>query len=183
MNASSIRAPLKDDQRRHRRRHRQAADRLRLPCADHEFPGAGHADDRADRIGIEGGAGSLLRRHDRDPAARSPRSRTAAGRSRPRRCATPRTPCTTSPTMRGAAPTAAPRAVSRRHLAHGQILVPGRPRRQRLWRPQSGVLVPAGGGLRAGGGVTAMASNGRVKGAPAVEYVVISSCEGHPNAA
>ena len=28
------------------------------------------------------------------------------------------------------------------------------PRRQRLWRPQSGVLVPAGGGLRAGGGVT-----------------------------
>ena len=27
------------------------------------------------------------------------------------------------------------------------------PRRQRLWRPQSGVLVPAGGGLRAGGGV------------------------------
>ena len=104
---------LEDHQRRHRRRHRQTPDRLRLPCADHEFSGAGHADDRADRIGIEGGAGSLLRRHDRDPAARSPRSRKAAGRSRPRRCATPRTPCTTSPTMRGAAPTAAPRAASR----------------------------------------------------------------------
>ena len=89
-----------DHQRRHRRRHRKTADRLRLPCADHEFSGAGHADDRADRIGIEGGAGSFLRRHDRDPAARSPRSRPAAGRSRPRRCATPRTPCTTSPTMR-----------------------------------------------------------------------------------
>ncbi len=53
-----------------------------------------------------------------------------------------------------------------RHLAHGQILVPGGARRQRLWRPQSGVLVPAGGGLRAGGGVTAMASNGRVRAHP-----------------
>ena len=30
----------------------KAADRLRLPRADHEFSGAGHADDRADRIGI-----------------------------------------------------------------------------------------------------------------------------------
>ena len=28
-------------------------------------------------------------------------------------------------------------------LAHGQILVPGRARRQCLWRPQPGVLVPA----------------------------------------
>ena len=100
--------------RRHRRRHRQTADRLRLPCADHELSGAGHADDRADRIGIEGGARSLLRRHDRDPATRSPRSKTAAGRSRPRRCATRRTPCTTSPTMPGRAPIAAPRAASRR---------------------------------------------------------------------
>ena len=36
----------------------------------------------------------------------------------------------------------------------GQILEPGRTGRQRLWRPQPGVLVPAGGGLRAGGGVT-----------------------------
>ena len=35
----------------------------------------------------------------------------------------------------------------------GQILVPGRARRQCLWRPQSGVLVPADRGLRAGGGV------------------------------
>ena len=56
-----------DHERRDRRRYRKTPDRLRLPCADHEFSGAGHADDRADRIGIEGGAGSLLRRHDRDP--------------------------------------------------------------------------------------------------------------------
>ena len=106
-------------------------------------------------IGIEGGAGSLLRRHDRDPATRSPRSRTAAGRSRPRRCATPRTPCTTSPTTRWAraysrAEGCFPAGVSR----IGQILVPGRARRQRLWRPQPGVLVPAGRGLRASRGVT-----------------------------
>ena len=40
------------------------------------------------------------------------------------------------------------------HLAHRQILVSGRPGRQCLWRPQSGVLVPAGRGLRAGGGVS-----------------------------
>ena len=31
---------------------------------------------------------------------------------------------------------------------------PGRPRRQRLWRPQPGLLVPAGRGLCGGGGVT-----------------------------
>ena len=35
----------------------------------------------------------------------------------------------------------------------GQILVSGRAGRQRLWRPQPGVLVPADRGLRAGGGV------------------------------
>ncbi|MGY4513827.1 glycine dehydrogenase (decarboxylating) [Bradyrhizobium sp. USDA 3650] len=42
----------------------------------------------------------------------------------------------------------------RRHLAHRQILEPGRPRRQRLWRPQPGVLVSAGERLCGGGGVT-----------------------------
>src|SRR6266478_4677311 len=41
----------------------------------------------------------------------------------------------------------------RRHLAHRQILVAGRTRRQCLWRPQSGLLVPAGYGLRGGGGI------------------------------
>ena len=38
-------------------------------------------------------------------------------------------------------------------VAHGQILVPGRPRRQCLWRPQPRLLLSAGFGLRAGGGV------------------------------
>ena len=48
-------------------RRRQAADGLRLPRADRLVPGAGHADDRADRERAEGGARSLLRRADRDP--------------------------------------------------------------------------------------------------------------------
>jgi glycine dehydrogenase len=39
--------------RRHRRRHRQAADGLRLPRPDHELAGGGHADDRADRERVE----------------------------------------------------------------------------------------------------------------------------------
>ena len=41
-----------------------------------------------------------------------------------------------------------------RRLAHRQVLVPGRPRRQRVRRPQSRVLVPAGGCVRGGGGVS-----------------------------
>src|SRR5437773_602208 len=41
-------------------RHRQADHRLWLPSPDGVFPRAGHADDRADRERIEGGAGPLL---------------------------------------------------------------------------------------------------------------------------
>ena len=96
--------------RRHRRRHRQTADRLRLSRADHELSGAGHADDRADRIRIEGGDRPLLRRHDRDPARDRGDREPAAGKSKPRRCATRRTPCTTSPTTIGRGRTRAPRA-------------------------------------------------------------------------
>ena len=84
-------------------------------------------------------------RRDREPAA---------GRSRLRRCATRRTPCTTSPTMRGRAPIPAPKAASRRApRASDKYWCPVGPRRQRLWRPQPGVLVPADERLRAGGGV------------------------------
>lgn len=38
-----------EDQRHRRRGHRQAADRLRLPCADLELPGRRHADGGTDR--------------------------------------------------------------------------------------------------------------------------------------
>ncbi|MGX1502331.1 UNVERIFIED_CONTAM: glycine dehydrogenase [Streptomyces graminofaciens] len=53
--------------RRQRRRHRQASDRLRLPRADHVLPGGRHADDRADRERGPDRARPLLRHHDRDP--------------------------------------------------------------------------------------------------------------------
>src|SRR5690606_15176457 len=60
---------------------RQAADGLRLPCADPVLPGGRHPDDRADRIRIEGGARPLLRRHDRDcrGARRDRQRRTRSG--------------------------------------------------------------------------------------------------------
>ena len=47
--------------------HRQAPDGLRLPRADGLVPGRRHADDRADGERVEGRAGPVLRRDDRDP--------------------------------------------------------------------------------------------------------------------
>jgi glycine dehydrogenase len=70
--------PLQEVGRDRGRGHRQAPDGLRLPRADDVVPGAGHADGRADRERAQGRARSLLRRDDRDPRTRSPRSR--AGR-------------------------------------------------------------------------------------------------------
>ena len=71
---------------RHRSRgHRQAAHGLRLPRADGLVPRRGHADGRADRERIEGGARSVLRRDDRDPRG-DPRDR---GRARGPRSTTP----------------------------------------------------------------------------------------------
>ena len=64
--------------RRHGRRRRQAADRLRLPCADHELAGGRHADDRADRDRAQGRARPLLRRDAR--ASRRSRARSRQGR-------------------------------------------------------------------------------------------------------
>jgi glycine dehydrogenase len=58
----------------------------------------------------QGRARSLLRRHDRDPAGdRRDRKRPLQGRGLAA-CATPRTPCTTSPTTGGSGPIPAPRA-------------------------------------------------------------------------
>ena len=66
--------PLKADQRCQRRRRRQATHRLRLSRANDEFPGRGHADDRADRKRVQGRTGPLHRRHDRDSRG-NPRDR------------------------------------------------------------------------------------------------------------
>ena len=52
--------PFRDTAGSLSRRHREAADRLRIPRADHELPGGWHPDDRAHGVGIEGGARPLL---------------------------------------------------------------------------------------------------------------------------
>ena len=68
--------PLKERAGVTRRRRGQAADRLRLPRADDELAGGGHADDRADRERAEGRARPL-----RAPRCwRSPRRRAAIER-------------------------------------------------------------------------------------------------------
>ena len=78
--------------RRHRRRRRQAADRLRLPRADDELPGRRHADGRADRVRGPRRDRPVLRRDDRDPRRDRPgRGGGVDARGR-RRCAAPRTP-------------------------------------------------------------------------------------------
>ena len=86
--------PAADHQgdRRHRRRRRQAADRLRLPRADDVVPGRRHADGRADRDRGPGRARPVLRRDDRDPRRDRRRSRPGSGPRTTTRCATPRTP-------------------------------------------------------------------------------------------
>ncbi len=53
-------APDHGSDARERRRRREAVDRLRLPRADDELPGAGNADDRADGVRGPRRAGSLL---------------------------------------------------------------------------------------------------------------------------
>ncbi len=76
------------------------------------FPVPGTLDDRADRIGIEGGARPLLRRHDRDPQGdRRDRERPVQGRGL---AAAPRPAHRARHRRRqlGLAPTAAPKAAS-----------------------------------------------------------------------
>ena len=96
--------PAADHQgdRCHRRRRRQAADRLRLPRPDDELPGRRHADDRADRERDAGRARPLLRGDDRDPGRDRPGRRRRVAARRRARCATRRTrPRTCSATGTG----------------------------------------------------------------------------------
>ncbi|CCH73348.1 Glycine dehydrogenase (decarboxylating) (glycine cleavage system P protein) [Nostocoides australiense Ben110] len=80
------RAPADQGERCHRRRHRQAPHRLRLPRPDDVLPGGRHAHGRADRVGGQGRAGPLLRRDDRDPR-RDPAGHRRSGRDRGQRAA------------------------------------------------------------------------------------------------
>ena len=93
-------APADRRDGRHRRRRREAADRLRLPRADAELPGRGHAHDRADRVGSARRARPVLHGDDRDPGRDRTRSNEGSGptttaRSLPR----PTPPRTWPPTL------------------------------------------------------------------------------------
>ena len=96
--------PITQAHRRHRRRRRQAAHRLRLPRAHGVVPGRGHADGRAHRVRGPRRARPLLRRDDRHPR-RDPRGRAqGSGRWTRARCGTRRTPPPTSSSTSGRAP-------------------------------------------------------------------------------
>jgi glycine dehydrogenase len=131
----------------------QAAGRLRLPRADHVVPGARYADDRADGKRGQARVGPPVRCADLDPG-------------RDRRCGIGQGGQGKQPAAQRAPypPPAAARRLGASlfqgrglfpapHPARGQILAPGRPRRQRLRRPPPDLQLPADGGLRRGGGV------------------------------
>ena len=141
-------APDHEGHRRHRRRRRQAADRLRLPRADHELPGGGHADGRADGERGPPRARPVLRRHDRHQGRDRPRGRRRVGRPRPARSATPPTrPRTSSPTTWDRAYPRELGGVPGRRAPGHQVLPAGRPHRRRRRRPQPRLLVPPDRGV------------------------------------
>ena len=131
-----------------RRRRRQAAHRLRLPRADDVVPGGGHADGRADRERGPLRDRPVLRRDDRHPRTRSPRSSRGRSRWPTACCATPRTPPRRWPAS-GSTPTSASAAAFPVGVdGGGQVLAAGRPHRRRVRRPQPGLQLPAAGGVR-----------------------------------
>ena len=140
--------PLKDVERHFRRGCGQAPDGLRLPCADAELPGGGHADGRADRERAEGRARSLHRRDDRDPRG-DPRG--GGGQGRPRR-----QPAQERTAHRGdgdggelgARLHARARRLPRGIAQAPEVLDSGGQSRQRLRRPQHHVFVRADVGVR-----------------------------------
>ena len=146
-------APSQAECRNRGRRCRQAPHGLRLSCADHVLPGRRHADDRADRKRVQGGAGSLLRCDDRDPRGdrgdrggpRGPRRQPAQerpphhGRHRRYRMGARLQP------GGGGLPLRRPQA--------SQVLAAGEPDRPGARRPQPDLRLPAAGELPGGRGV------------------------------
>ena len=129
----------------------QAADRLRLPRADHVLPGRGHVHDRADRERVAGRDRRVLRRDDRHQGRDGQGRERGVGRGR-------------QPAEERAAHR--PDADGRRlgapvHARRGRLPErgPGRPRalevlaagppdRPGLRRPQPGLRLPPAGGVR-----------------------------------
>ena len=134
--------------RRRGRRHRQAPHGLRLPRPDDVLPGAGHADDRAHRERVEGGARPLLRRDDRDPRG-DPRDRGG-------KIPADRSPLRHAPhTAHAVTASAWDRPYSREQAAFpapwvkdGKFWPAVGPHRQHVRRPEPGLHLPADGRLR-----------------------------------
>ncbi len=135
-------------ERRRRRRRRQAADGLRLPRADRLVPGAGHADDRADRKRIEGRARSLLRRADFDPRGNRRRRQRQGG------CERQRAEARAAHGGRGVRRRLAARLLARAGGlsaavgARQQVLAERRTHRQPVRRPQPDLHLSADGSVR-----------------------------------
>ena len=140
--------PITKETGRHRRRRREAADRLRLPRADDELPGAGHADGRADGVRGPRRDRPVLRRDDPDPGRDRRASSRASGR-----------PTTTRSTN---APHTAqmlvadwPHPYTREEACYpvatlwqAKYWPPGAPHRRPLRRPEPDVHLPADRGAR-----------------------------------
>jgi len=134
-------APAQDFERRHRRRYRQRLIDYGFHAPTMSFPVAGHADDRADRIRVKA---ELDRFCDAMIAIRREIAEIESGRWK-----IEASPLRHAPhTVHDIADDNWAGAYSRTRAAfprapRGQtILVSGRTRRQCLWRPQSGLLVP-----------------------------------------
>ena len=127
-------------------RRGQAAHRLRVPRAYHVVPGGRHAHDRGHRVGVEGRAGPLRRRHGGHPG-RDPGHRRGDGGPRRERAAS----CPShgrGPAGAGLGAALLPRGggVPGASAAGGQVLPAGQPDRRRLRRPQRVLQLPAAGG-------------------------------------
>ncbi|NYH17705.1 glycine cleavage system protein P-like pyridoxal-binding family [Paraburkholderia bryophila] len=141
-------ASVEGNQRHQRRRRRQASRRLRLPRADHELPGAGHADGRADRIGIEGRTRPFHRSDDCDPRRNPCRRRRPLGSRGQSAEARAAHGGRCDRRRLEARICARNRSVSAAHVDREEVLAAGWPCGQRVRRPQSVLLLRADRRLR-----------------------------------
>src|SRR5271165_1754490 len=133
---------------RDRRRCRETAGGLWVPRSDDEFPCCRNVDGRTDREREPGRVGRILRCDDRDPGRDRPgRIRAVAGRGQ---SVARRTSHRRKFACREMGASLYPRAggISARQGRQAQGVAAGPPHRRRLRRPQPGVFVPTGGGVR-----------------------------------
>ena len=164
-------------ERGERRRRREAADGLWVPCADDELPGARNADGRADGERIDGRARPVRRRDDRDPRG-NPRRRAGCRRSRrqsPEACTAHRRDDRIGRVAACVQPRA--RRVSASQPARREVLAAGRTRRQRVRRSQPLLqLHPGRRARRRRLTMRVLVLGGGVVGVAAAWYL---ACDGH----